>query len=192
MHRGCAALGEAGGDFGAATHFDSFKKLASHVANAAREHGDVPEQEMLDAGVAPCPCCLQYFAFVGKKTSGWMHHVTSRAGASTAHAEYAAAQPAAGWEATAWHGMRASVTAGSAAHYHMNVASTASGSPPRPDELMRRTARWRENISRREAREQQEAARRGSDAAAGRGAQRLGGAAAAERGHAGQARVAAE
>ena len=78
--------------------------------------------------------------------------------------------------------MRASVTAGSAAHYHMHVASTVSGSPPRPDDLMRRTARWRENISRREAKEQQEAARRGSDAAAGRVAQRLGGAAAAERG----------
>ena len=55
-----------------------------------------------------------------------------------------------------------------------------AASPGRPDAA--RSAVARDHLPRREAREQQEAARSGSDAAAGRAGQRLGGAAAAARG----------
>ena len=160
----CSALGEGGGDFGSALEYKSFTALAKHMNNHQDAHADVAEQDMLDMGLAQCPCCHMLLPFIGGGNSGWMAHMRSTVKTSTPHAEYAGAQSH-GWEAASLADMRRRVTLGSAADYYMRVGSTKSGAAPRPDEVARKEVQWQDAIARRQQRELQEAARRAREAA---------------------------
>ena len=174
-HGCCATVGTGGGDFGSAVEYHSFKQLAQHVNNSIRDHADVSFQEMLDAGLARCPCCNTYFPFVGGANSGWRAHVREAVKRCKAHAEFEGTQ-AAGWAAAEAEDYKRRVTPGSPADYFLRVAATRTGSAPRPEELGRREARWQESRAREAARAAQTAAAQARDAAACRSSgERLGG-----------------